>query len=229
MSVVFQAARASLGLVILGLLALTPPASASETEAREFTIQVDGKASGHYIATITKQDNGIISMQATASTEVTFLLKTYRYKFEGTEHWAPAPNGRLLQLTAKCEDDGKKFDVSAMAEKETLRLTVNGKERNCRWDVWTTSYFQLPDKRFHDKQVPLLDNDTGKEYLAQLKVVGVEQLNIGGQMQKCQHFRLTGGPAPTIDLWYDGQDRLVREEFTEDGKRVTFVLQAVRR
>jgi hypothetical protein len=225
MSLILQATRKWMGLVSLGLLALAVPARASETEVREFSVEVDGKASGNYLMTITKQDNGVLSMQASATITVRFL-RTYRYKFDGTEHWS---NGRLLQLDAKCEDDGKKTDVSAVATTDALQLKVNGQQRNCRWDVWTTSYWQLADQRFHNKQVPLLDNDTGKEYLGQLKVVGNEQLTIGGQAQNCQHFRVTGGPAPTADLWYDGQQRLVRQEFTEEGKRVTFVLQAVRR
>jgi hypothetical protein len=225
MSFVLQAARNWMSLVTLGLLALAVPAPASETEVREFTIEVEGKASGRYLMTITKQDNGVLSMQASADMSYHFI-RTYRYKFEGTEHWS---KDRLLQLNAKCDDDGKKTEISAMATAEALELKVNGQQRNGRWDVWTTSYWQLADKRFHDKQVPLLDNDTGKEYLGQLKMVGVEQLNIGGQPQNCQHFRVTGGPAPATDLWYDGQQRLVRQEFTDSGKRVTFVLQAVRR
>jgi hypothetical protein len=224
MSFVLRAFRNWLALVLLGLLA--GPSLASETEVREFTIEVDGKASGQYVVTITKQDSGILSMQASANMSFRFLLRTYTYKFEGTEHWR---DGRLLQLNAKCDDDGKRCEVSAMADPQTLHLKVNGQERNCRWDVWTTSYFQLADKRFHDKQVPLLDNDTGKEYLAQLKTVGVEQLNVAGKLQNCGHYRVTAGPTPATDLWFDGQDRMVRQEFMEEGKRITFVLQAVRR
>jgi hypothetical protein len=215
-----------LGALVLGLVGFTSSARASETEVREFTIEVDGKAAGNYVLTITKQDSGILSMRSVASLSVPTILKTYRYDFEGTEHWK---DGRLLQLNAKCTDDGTKTEVAAKAESQSLRLSVNGRERNCRWDVWTTSYGQLADKRFHNQAVPLLDNDTGKEYLGQLKAVGMEQLTITGKACPCEHFRVTGGPNPAVDLWYDGQQRLVRQEFTEQGKKVVFVLQAVRR
>jgi hypothetical protein len=224
MSHVFRASR--LGLVIVLWFGVAGAARASETEMREFTIEVDGKPSGNYTVTITKQDSGVLSMQASASMSIKLLVRTYHYSFEGTEHWK---DGRLLQLTAKCDDNGKKCDVSAMADPKALRLKVNGQERNCRWDVWTTSYWQLADKRFHDKQVPLLDNDTGREYLSQLRTVGMEQLNVAGKMQNCQHFRVTAGPSPTTDLWFDAENRIVRQEFTEEGKRISFVLQAVRR
>jgi hypothetical protein len=217
----------ALGLVVvLALWGEVQQAGASETEAREFTIEVDGKACGQYVMTITKQDTGIVSMQAVANMSLKLLLRTYRYQFEGTEHWK---NGRLLQLNSKSDDDGKKSEVSAKAEAQSLRLRVNGQERNCRWDVWTTSYFQVADQRFQNQPVPLLDNDTGKEYLGQLKLVAAETLTLGGKAQTCQHFRVTGGPSQATDLWFDAEGRLVRQEFTEEGKRVVFVLQAVRR
>ena len=172
----------ALGLVaILALWGEVRQAGASETEAREFTIEVDGKACGQYVMTITKQDSGIVSMQGVANMTLKLLLRTYRYQFEGTEHWK---NGRLLQLNSKSDDDGKKSEVSAKAETQSLRLRVNGQERNCRWDVWTTSYFQVADQRFHNQAVPLLDNDTGKEYLGQLKLLAAETLTLGGKSRR---------------------------------------------
>jgi hypothetical protein len=213
-------------LATLGALSIPDRARAAETEVREFTIEVDGKARGQYDLTITKQDDGVHSVHSVAALSVKTILGTYKYSFDGTEHWK---DSRLIQLTSQCNDDGTETKVSAMADKELLRVTVNGKDRNCRWDVWTTSYWKLADQRFHNKDVPLLDNDTGKEYVAQLKYIGVEPLNVGGQAQKCYHFRVTGGPTSPTDLWYDGQHRLVRQEFTDHGKRVLFILRAVRR
>jgi hypothetical protein len=215
-----------LGWVIVASLGVCSTAQASETEVREFTIEIEGKASGQYVMTVTKQDDSILSMQGVASLSFKHALGTYRYSYDGTEHWK---DGRLLQLTVKCNDDGKETKLSAMVEQQNLRLRVNGQERNCRWDVWTTSYWQLADKRFHNQQVPLVDNDTGKEYLAKLSFVAAEQLNIGNQAQNCLHFRVTSGPISPVELWYDGQNRLVRQEFTDQGKRVVFVLRAVRR
>jgi hypothetical protein len=203
-------------------------AAAVDTEVREFTIEVDGKASGHCTMKITKQDNGILSVQSDADIKFKYLFgaSTYTYAYEGVEHWQ---SGRLLQLTSKCNDDGTKTQLSAAATGDTLQLTVNGIKRNCRWDVQTTSYWMTPDARFHDAAVPLLDADTGKEYVGQLKKLGVEGVQVGGQQQQCYHFRITGGPTTPVDLWYDGANRLVRQEFTEQGKHVVFVLRSVKR
>jgi hypothetical protein len=212
--------------VVTSLVLFASRAAAAETELREFTIEVDGKASGQYVMKITKQDDGTLSMQADANISFKHLFGTYTYSYQGVEHWKA---GRLIQLTSKCNDDGTKADVNATAIAETLQIVANGRTRNCRWDVVTTSYWTTPDARFHDAAIPLIDADTGKEYVGQFKKMGVEGVVINGQQQNCVHFRVTGGPTTPLDLWYDGGNRLVRQEFVEQGKRVVFVLRAVKR
>jgi hypothetical protein len=215
----------------LTLFFLAHPCSAAaipETEVREFTIEIDGKAAGTLLMTITKQDTGILSVQSKANTTFKYLagLRTYTYSLDCTEHWK---DGRVLQMNAKCDDNGTKTDLTAMAQGDSLQLTVNGRQRKCPGDVWTTTYWMLADKRFHNNKVPLLDSDTGIEYIGQLKYAGVDKVMIGGQQQDCYHFHVTGGPTSPCDLWYDGQLRLVRQEFVDQGKRVVVILTALRR
>src|SRR5262249_35499535 len=126
------------GMVVAALAlcaAATGAGRASETEVREVAIEIDGKAAGQYLMTVTKQDDGVLSMQAQANITFKHVLGTYTCSFQGVEHWK---EGRLLQLASKCNDDGKQTEVSAAADREILRVKDNGKERNDRWDVWTT-------------------------------------------------------------------------------------------
>ena len=219
-------------LATLGLGSLYAHCAATpETEVREFNIEIENKPAGQYLMTMTKQENGVLSMRAQASISYKFLVVTYTYSYRGDEHWK---DGRLIQLRSTCNDDGKKSEVSGDALKDSLQLTVtvngNSQKRHCPWDVVTTTYWMQPDQRFHNQRVPLLDADSGREYpQAQLKYVGKEQLVIMGRQQECNHFRVTGGPTTPCDLWYDGQQRLVRQEFPESGKRVVFSLAAIRR
>jgi hypothetical protein len=213
-------------LVLLGVLSVSAGRAAAESEVRDFSIDVDGASCGQYLMTITRQDDGTLSMKAEANLTVKAFLVTYRYSYNGTEHWK---GGRLVQLSSKCNDDGTKYDVFAQAEGNALRVRVNGKERLCNGEVWTTSYWLLADQRFHNKNVPLLDADSGKEYLSQLQYVGVKQISVGGQAQNCHLFRVTGGPTTPVDLYFDGDNRLVRQEFTEQGKRIVFHLRSVKR
>jgi hypothetical protein len=153
---------------------------------------------------------------------VNFFLVRYRYTYSGTEVWK---NGRLQQLRSITNDDGKNFDVMAWPDGEGLRVRVNGRERTTRADVWTTTYWKLADSRFRNQAVPLLDADTGRDINAALKYVGEESINVAGQPQKCNHYRLAGGVQ--VDLWYDSQDRLVHQDFIEDGHRTRLELVRV--
>jgi YD repeat-containing protein len=213
--------------ILVTLTAASRPAAAVETEAREFAIEVDGKVAGQYLMTITRQDDGVLSMHSQANLRVKInWFYTYEYTLQGTEHWK---NSRLLQLSAKCNDDGTRYDVFAQADARALRVRVNGMERSANPEAWTTSYWMLADKRFHNQKVPLLDADSGKEFTGQLQFIGLQEMNIAGQMHMCQHFRVTGGPTTPVELYYDQQSRLVRQEFTEQGKRVVFILRAIKR
>ena len=200
-------------------------AAADETEVRQFTVQVDGKNAGQYLMTISRRGGGVESMSGQASVKVRVLFKTYTYNYNGTEHWK---NGRLQQLESNTDDDGKRFAVRAVAEGNSLRVTVNGQAHTARPDVWPTTHWKLPPSEHHNKAVPLLDADTGKAMDGHLQYNGVQQLTVGGRPQSCYHFRVTGGPFP-VDLWYDGAHRLVREEFTVDGHRTAFILSGLRR
>jgi hypothetical protein len=212
-------------VVACGAVVWGTAARAAETETREFAIHVDGKPAGQYAMTITKQDDGAEVMAVQASVRVKHLLGSYSYIYQGTEHWR---DNRLVRMQSSTNDDGKRYQVQVTKEGSALRLRVNGRESLISADTWPSSYWRLPDARFHNKAIPLLDADCGKEMSGYLQYVGVQQLTVGGQPQNCHHFRVTGGPSP-VDAWYDGSHRLVRQDFTVDGHRTQFSLTAVRR
>lgn len=194
--------------------------AAAGVENRDFTIFVDGKAAGNYRMTIQNQANGTVVMTGHAKVTVKKFFITYTYTYNGGETWLA---NRLVRLDSKTDDDGKKFEVTATAEGNNLRVKVNNQERLERWDVWTTSYWRLPDAKFRNGGIPLLDADTGKFIAGRLREVGLSQVTVSGQPTNCRHFRLTGENLQ-VDLWYDSQDRLVREESVEDGHKTILEL-----
>src|SRR5262249_12721149 len=99
--------------------------------------------------------------------------------------------------------------------------------RISRSDVWTTSYWRLPDGERTDRDIALLDADTAKEIAAKLDYVETKPITVAGQTVQCAHYRLRGGVQ--VDLWYDGKDRLVRQESIEEGHRTVLDLTSVRR
>lgn len=200
-------------------------ARAEEVETREFAAKIDGSPVGQYRMTITRTDDGSVTMACNADIKMTKLgITTYYYTYRGTEVWS---NGRLTSLQSSTDDDGTKTTVTATAEKNGLRLKVNDAERMVRPDVWTTSYWQLPDAKRRAGSLALLDADDGKTLSGSIRNLGTEKITVAGQTCDCAHYRITG--PNMVDAWYDGQDRLVRQEWTEKGHKVQMELTNVRR
>jgi hypothetical protein len=213
------------GIVAVGLMGLFPAGTlAQNVEQRAFAVLVDGKPAGQYTMSIASQPDGSTVMTAQASVQVRYLVYRYHYTFSGREIWK---DGRLVELNTSCDDDGKKFRVTARPDGANLRVSVNGQEHQVRSDVWTTTYWRLAGARFRNQEVPLVDADTGRPLQRTLHYAGQEQANVAGQLKTCTRYRLTGDV--TIDLWYDDQDRLVRQDGVEDGHRTILELRRIQR
>lgn len=212
----------------LGLALLAGPAAgvrAGEVETRDYTVFIDGKRGGDAHMTINRQDDGAVTMSCDTDIRFNVLpLVVYKYSYRGRETWK---DGRLQLFSSTCNDNGKLYAVTAVAEANGLRVRVNDSERLIRPDVWLTSYWRLPDAKQRDQSIPLLDADTGKDLDGRLQHLAAAQLNVAGQVQTVHHYRLTG--KVFVDLWFDAGERLVRQEWVEDGHRTVVDLARVRR
>ena len=198
-------------------------ARAGAVEGRTFRVLVDQKPAGSYHMTISSQDDGTYVVTGQADIRVTVLrITAYHYSYNGTEVWK---DGRLIRLNSTTDDDGQRFAVSAVAEGEGLRVRVNGQERLAPGEVWTTSCWRLPAAKFRNAALVLLDADTARELHGNLMYVGTDRVNVAGQAQDCAHYRVTGDTQ--LELWFDGGERLVRQESVEQGHRT--VLEMVGR
>jgi len=215
-------------LHLLPSLAMTLPtaqAQAADVEQREFAVQVDGKQAGSYQLTIASQDDGTTTASSAASVSVKLgLLPLYTYTYRGTETWKA---GALVRMDSSANDNGKRFALTAVAEANSLRVTVNGQTRAHPPQAWPTSYWRLPELRPGDPNVKLLDADTGRALQAQLTDVGMEQVPALGKTIPCRHVRLRGDVQ--VDLWYDDAQRLVRQESIEDSHKTALELTRCQR
>ena len=143
---------------VLAAVLGSAPATAGETEVREFRIVIDGKPAGDYRLSVTRQEDGTLVQSGQADVRLRVLVKTYSYTYRGTETWK---NGRLVKLDSTCNDDGKAFAVSAQAADGKLKVRVNGVERTLPGDAWTTSYWQLPPPALRNRGLSILDADCG--------------------------------------------------------------------
>src|SRR5215468_3558169 len=98
-------------MVIGVLLGLQAPTQAAETEVRKFQVTVDGKPSGEYTMTFTKEADGSVRISCDAHVKVKVAFVTaYHYDYNATEVWKA---GRVVSLKSTCDDDGKKYEVTA--------------------------------------------------------------------------------------------------------------------
>jgi hypothetical protein len=213
-----------LGAGLALLAAGASPARAADIETRDFTVLVGGKRAGEVHMTIHRQDNGQINMRCDTDIRVNMLLKQYKYVYRGLEVWK---DGRLIRFDSNTDDNGTRYIVSAVAEATGLRVRANNVERMAKPETWLTSYWSLPDPRLRNQLLPIIDADTGKDLDGKLQFIANEKRVIAGQMVPVNHYKLTG--KVNIDLWYDGSDRLVRQEWLEQGHRTLLELSRVRR
>jgi hypothetical protein len=212
-------------LVIAMALSLPGSARADDTEYRDFKILVDGKESGFSQMTITRKNDGSINMTASVAVRISQVLFTYTFNTQASEWWK---DGQLRNMKTSTTENGKRTEVIATAQAGGIQLQVNNQARIARADVWPTSFWRLADAKYHNKEIPILESDTGKEYTGRLQYVATEEMGVVNETQKCYHFRVTGGPSP-VDLWFDRYYLLVRQDFVESGHRTSVQLIKIRR
>jgi hypothetical protein len=216
----------AIGWMVFGTLFMLPVAAKAAppaVENRVFKVFVDEKPAGEYRMTI-RQEGDTETVSAQANVRVSYLIVTYVYTYSGSEIWK---RGRLARLDSNTVDDKKKFSVTAWADGDSLRVRANGQERITSGSVWTTTYWRLPAANLRNQAVPLIDADTGKDIPGRLTFVGMENVPVAGQVMQCGHWRVTGGVQ--VDLWYDQNERLVREEAVDDGHKTRLDLVHVGR
>lgn len=223
-------ARYWLGLGCLAAICLTAVAAqgrADHIEKREYTIFINKKDAGRSWLRIVTKENGTEEMTGGADATVKVGPFTgYSYKAETAETWK---DGRLIKLHTVATEDGKTTAVAATADGKQLHLQINGKAAGTvSPEVWVSSYWKLADKKFHNNTVSILDSDSGKEMTGRLEYKGTEPLKVGGKVEDCYFFKVTGIPIE-IKLWFDRHHRLVRQEFREKGCDTIIQLDAVRR
>jgi hypothetical protein len=209
---------------ILVLLVSAAIAQAGDEERRTYSVAVDKKPAGSHQIVIQTRDDGTQVVNCQADVTVRVFLITFRYSFRSTETYK---NGQLVQMSSNTNDDGKKHSVSIEANDQGLAMKADGKDILLKGNYWTTTYWKLPPEKQRGPNIAILDADTGKVTNAKFDKVGAEKLTIAGQAIDCTHYRLSGNVK--ADLWFDGNERMVRQDSVEDGHRTVLELTGSQR
>jgi hypothetical protein len=193
------------------------------TEKRIYEVRIDDQPAGNYqLKIVTHGKNVDVTSDCEVSHRV--LVFHYHYKYHGHEQWT---GNTVTAFDSQSDDNGKHCSISAHSSANGIKLTVNGKARNIDGATLTSSYWHLPKAPFDRLQAKYLEVDSGRTFDAELSRLGEEPLKIGDHSEVCQKYNLKGGD--DANLWYDSEDRLVRETSSDSGHKTTVQLKSIDR
>jgi len=237
------AGRAAIALSCWAVpLALAAEPPDVERQTREFRVSVDGKPRGKCTMQIRRREDGTHTVRINSALSFNFVVYDYRYSSAGTEVWK---EGRLVALENKADYNGTRYHVKANATEKGLRVAVNEKTSQADSDVWATSYWHLPEHLVQadpadakgvvpaggarpDRKavtVSLLDSDKGARLRGEMKRVGEETIKVAGKKTACTHYRIRGDVE--VDVWYDADRRLSRQESVDSGHKTVLELTRI--
>ncbi len=203
-----------------------PPATAVSAvrtdELREFDIFVDGKFAGTHRLGISSSPGAVTTARIESDVKINFIVYAYTYKFRATEVWR---DDGLAQIDVGCEDGGKKTTLTAKSEGAHCRVVLNGRQQVTDRSVMTTAYWRLPPEVDQKRVVSILDVETGVAKPGVVERIGRTTLKVNGRPMVCRHYKVTG-PSPA-ELWFDEQDRLVRQTSVEEGHPMELRLRRI--
>jgi len=221
-----NARRAALSFLFLAASALGAAAEISprswQPEAGDvirFNVLREGKPFGSHAVTFEKAADGTLVANTKVSLKAGLGPVTlFRYQLDATEKWL---NGKLVEVSGKLNDDGKKGTVSARRKGEALNVdstVFNG--------VAPAGTVPASHWNYAQTQTTKLIS-TGNGEILSVKVVnkGRETIKAGNRSIEANRYLLDS--ALDVDLWYDDEGRWVKLAFEARGQQIEYVLDAL--
>ena len=195
---------------------------AANVEVRDFEVRVDNRAVGTHRLTI-KTNGETHHVKFETDVKVNLIVYAYTFKFRGTEVWR---KNRLETAEIQSEEAGKKRSFALKTDGEIQQISFNGKlVPATSLSLMTTAYWRLPPADLLTKPLMIVDVDSGTTRAVQVKTMEKTSISITGQSRECQHVKIDG-PSPA-DLWFDDQQRLVRQKSVESGHQLELRIKQI--
>jgi hypothetical protein len=186
------------GAMLAGSAAVAANVAATDpavSRSWNFEVFLNDKPIGHHRFLLRPEADGY-TLQTEAEFEVSFLFFTaYRYRHENVEQWR---GGCLESIEARTNDNGQALEVAGSRGTQGFSLISASAEglidAEC---VRTFAYWDraaLQDTR-------LLNSQTGEYQTVELRPMGREIIEIGGQAITAQRYALSGDGL-ALELWY---------------------------
>jgi hypothetical protein len=193
-------------------------------ELRMYDVVVKQKPVGKVSIQISQTPDGRIVSTTNTAVDAEFFLIKYHYEYHGREIWL---SDRLMRLDSRANDDGKQLAVSVAVDSNGSRIDVKGKPaRSGPIFAMTSNYWRLPDARLTAGNFSIIDSDTGAVFTVRIQRVGSDSVDVDGKRIACEHYRVSGDTA--AELWFDHENRLVRQQTVEQGYATELRLVRIR-
>ncbi len=203
--------------LLLGLLALLPlsflahssradtaaPADSSATPATEervFDVTRDGNKIGVETVVIEQTGDTTVVKLKTHISVVVMFIQAYHFDHSAVETWT---GGKFVSYKSVTDDNGKHFNVIAVAKGDEVLLDVNGTHSKLPGNLVFAS---LWSRSFVDQTI-LLHPDSGAQLQVKVKDLGEEQIDFHGDQIKAEHYEISGDL--DRDIWIAG-DKIIR-------------------
>ena len=200
-------------LILSSVAHAQAPPQPTAKERRDYEILIKGKPQGKSTTVIADFPNGEVVVATKADVRLNFVVYEYVYQFDGKESWK---DDQLISFECKAVDGGTSCSTKGAATGDGTRVAINNaKPVMAPLFAVSTNYWRVPRPDLLEKQIPIIDTDTGKTFNVKFHRVGGERLRYNGQEFACTHYEVSGDR--TAHLWFDENDRLIRQTCVEDG------------
>lgn len=207
--------HAAIAIFIGALSALVTPASAQIPSGKvlEFEAFRNGSSIGtHRLSFWTEGDAVRVDVSIRLKVDLAFIT-LYRYEHDSKETWQ---GGRLVGLSTRTNDDGKKTEVRAKAEGDELKVEGSGGSYSLPLGTYPTSYW----RREIAQQTLVLDTQDGVRTTVVSATPVRETHPVLGKATPADRYSL-GGELP-IDLWYTPKGEWIGLRFNSKGSEITY-------
>ncbi len=183
----------------------------------EFDVLRKGKPFGTHRLEFSDRGDGQFSVTTDVDLDVGLgPLSLFKYRLDSEELW---DDGRLVQLTAKSNNDGRKGKVSAISNRDILSVDSTAFVGNIDTPIVPSSHWNIEQIR-SDR---MISTETGEILDIDVVEIGPDIVNVNGEPVDATHYRLTSDLI--VDLWYDSQNRWVKLTFEARDQKIEYVLR----
>lgn len=197
------------------------PARWSPTDGAVIAFDVfrKGNEFGTHILTFDREDDDTFTVVSDVDLRAGLgPITVFRYSLDSTEQW---DGGRLVSLSGKTNDDGKKLTVEGSAREDAFLVDGSVYEGTAPADIIPSSHWNI-QQMYSDI---MLSTESGELLDIDVTIVGEETVRVDGVDVPATRYKLKSDL--DVDLWYDGEGRWVKLAFQVRDQEIEYRLRAL--